>query len=466
MVRNIRAKSMLFSLSLGLVSAVGVARTARSAVATDEVHYSWIGASAVTFEWRGDASSISYGSDATYGTTVTAVPPVPVPWSSPGPYWEAKLIGLTPGSTYHYSIGGAADATFTTAPPGDFRFDAAGDYSDSVTNPWVAVTHQQMAADNPAMVLLLGDLSYENYNCPQAVDQFYNDMANTWGRTAAAAVTWGNHESANVGTGSQPCAVRDNLANYKGLFDIPNPQIISADGPTTTTGPGCPLMNGINPCRGEDWGWFDAGHVRFITSPDSTYSNGSADWCRGADTVMAAAQSDPNIYFIVTAHHEPAYSSQAGANDTVYQTCINGFGDNYSKYLLNLAGHAHGGEIFSAAHNVTSITAGGGGEGQVTYGTPAAGSLFVTGHPNHVIVDVVGTVMTLRMICGPQYASSAKYPCALGSQIGPTVTLTSPVGPPPVPDTTPPTVPSTLAATAASSTQVNVSWTAASPDLS
>ena len=57
---------------------------------------------------------------------------------------------------------------------------------------------------------------------------------------------WGNHEWDIPAT--------DDLRNYKGRFDLPNPQ----------TSPGSPAVS----CCGEDWYWFDYGNVRFIAYPE------------------------------------------------------------------------------------------------------------------------------------------------------------------------------------------------------
>jgi len=71
------------------------------AAATDEVHYTYTGPTSVAFDWRGSSNQIQYGLTASYGSTVLAATPNPGPISSTGPFWEAKLIGLNPGTTYH-----------------------------------------------------------------------------------------------------------------------------------------------------------------------------------------------------------------------------------------------------------------------------------------------------------------------------------------------------------------------------
>ena len=69
-----------------------------AAFAADEIHWTIAGPTAVSFDWRGTASedTIAYGASAgSYTNTVTAASPAGmcVPWSSAGPFWEAKLTG-------------------------------------------------------------------------------------------------------------------------------------------------------------------------------------------------------------------------------------------------------------------------------------------------------------------------------------------------------------------------------------
>ena len=79
-----------------------------------------------------------------------------MPFSSAGPFQEVELTGLQAGATYHYSIGGGVDHTFTTAPTGSFRFDVIADIGSSRDYSNVLATQNQVAADNPAFVLVPG----------------------------------------------------------------------------------------------------------------------------------------------------------------------------------------------------------------------------------------------------------------------------------------------------------------------
>src|SRR5215467_1645888 len=85
-----------------------------AAWAADEIHWTMISPSAVTFDWRGTGTTLRYGLTTSYGSTATGQAPSIMPFSSAGPFWEAALTGLQVGKTYHYSLDGGADHTFHT----------------------------------------------------------------------------------------------------------------------------------------------------------------------------------------------------------------------------------------------------------------------------------------------------------------------------------------------------------------
>src|SRR5881628_2884320 len=111
------------------------------AFAADEIHWTITGSTSVTFDWRGSITenTLRYGLSAgSYTSTVTAFsPPSPNdPFSSSGPFWEARLTGLQGNTLYHYSIAGGADHTFRTPPPrgsSGFTVYTEGDIGDSVS---------------------------------------------------------------------------------------------------------------------------------------------------------------------------------------------------------------------------------------------------------------------------------------------------------------------------------------------
>ncbi|MDX6256984.1 MAG: hypothetical protein QOJ11_3318 [Frankiales bacterium] len=370
-------------------------------VVVDQVHYTYASRTSVAFDWHGGPSTIRYGTTGSYGSTATASAPNPMPYSSAGPFWEAVLTGLTPGATYHYSIGGSSDSVFTTAPTGPFRFDAEGDIGDSVTYPTVGTTQGQIAADAPDLVLGIGDLTYGEAHGQAAVDQHFNDVMG-WSRTAAYMPAWGNHdwETSN-----------DDLRNYKGRFLIPNGRA-SASAPSLG-------------CCGEDWGWFDAGGVRFISYPEPYTTSAWTDWAAQADAIVAAAQADSSIQYVVTFGHRPAFSTGNHTGDPRLAGLINTLGDKYSKLVLNINGHSHDYERFSPIHGVTHITAGGGGatlEPPWTSLDPR--TAYRAMHLAHLRVDVTASAMTIAAICGPQ-TSKDDMTCTQGSVID-TVTIQAP----------------------------------------
>src|SRR5205823_3531957 len=319
------------------------------------------------------ATDIRYGKTTGYGSTATAQAPSPAPFSSTGPFEEVRLANLEPGTTYHYSIGGGVDHTFTTAPTGDFRFDAEADIGSSRDFSNVVPTQNQIAADNPAFVLGVGDLTYGEPLGQASVDQHFNDVM-AWSLQAAYMPAWGNHEW------ESPSA--DDLRNYKGRFDLPNAG-------TSSTAPAAG-------CCGEDWSWFDAGGVRFISYPEP-YSSGTwSEWQQQANPIFAAAQANPSIHFIVTFGHRPAYSTGFHPGDTTLAGVLNSLGDQYSKYVLNLNGHSHDYERFQPIHGVTHITTGGGGSSLETpWSSTDSRTAFRAFHLEHLRVDVSSTGMRI-----------------------------------------------------------------------
>jgi hypothetical protein len=375
---------------------VTVSVTTASATPVDGVHYTFTGPTSVAFDWRGGANDIRYGPTSAYGTTVIAQTPNPLPWSSPGPYWEAHLFGLQPATTYHYSIGGGADGTFTTAPTGTCRFDAEGDISSTLDGSEVGVVQANIAADDPDFVLGLGDLSYADVVERAAVDQHFNDMM-VWSRTAAYMPTWGNHEWQDP--------VDDDLRNYMGRFAIPNGQL-SAGTPTPA---------------GEDWGWFEACGIRFVSYPEPYSSATWSEWGAAVGPVMAAAQADPSVRFIVTFGHRPAYSSGNGSSELA--SILDGLGDAYPKYVLDLNGHVHIYERFEPIHGVTHITSGGGGRGVGSVSGTDPQTAFIAGRLHHLRVDVTSTGMLIQAICGPS-TSGDTFSCTPG-QVFDSITIGS-----------------------------------------
>lgn len=387
---------------------------------------------------------VFYGAETTYGQLAIAHEPAILPVDQPGSsFREAELTGLAPGQLVHYRIGAAGlDHTCGTPPTGDFRWDDVGDTGTTLCTPWVATTHSLIAADNPDFVTHGGDISYANYCGEPVVHQYYVDQQ-AWSTSAAFQPVWGNHEYGAPSADAPPGTPRDQLANYKGRSTITHAQTVPNDKLTKTSHPGCPALPGTttNSCMGEDWGWFRVSGVLFISYPEP-WPNAIANWQSKANTLMADAQADPSVDFIVTYGHRPAYSN--GALHFDVRAALDALGDRYGagsvpggKYILNVGHHVHGEEAFAPMHGVVHLTNGGGGEGTAALTRTDPGTLFKTGHPGYLTADYDAAARTLavRLRCGPQYEPAPKDPCELGSTLY-AVTFTA--GDPP-PDPPPPT---------------------------
>jgi len=196
---------------------------------------------------------------------------------------------------------------------------------------------------------------------------------------------WGNHEWDSSG---------DNLNNYKGRFDLPNPQ----------TSPGSPTVS----CCGEDWYWFDYGNTRFIAYPEP-WSGAWTDWGTKAKPIMDAAQADPAIRFIVTFGHRPAFSSGHHPGESSLRTQIANLATGHPKYVLNLNGHSHNYERTTPQSGVVHITSGAGGSTLEEDGSclwlggcpPPSYTAFRAMHHGVLKLQFTNTGIEGSFICGP-----------------------------------------------------------------
>ena len=384
-----------------LVSAAHPAHAA--AIGGRQVHWTLMGQNAVTFDWEGPDSVIAYGPTIYYGQTLTATTPSPVPFSSPGPFREARITGLSENKLYHYSIGGGPDHTFHTPPPRgsptSFTVLVEGDIGDATTYPNVAAVQTLVAATSPAFVLMVGDLTYGDDNGQAAVDNHFNDMM-AWSQDAAYMPAWGNHEG-DPGT--------DDLRNYKGRFDLPNQQ----------TSPGSPAVA----CCGEDWYWFDYGNVRFIAYPEP-WTGALAAWNATAASIMDAAQADPAIRFIITFGHRPAYSSGHHSGLVSLKGYLDALGAGHSKYVLNLDGHSHDYERSYQQKGVVHVTVGTGGSSLEQDGsclwltcTQPSWSAFRAYHLGPLRLRFTSSGIQGVFLCGPAGGGTNDVECALGNAV-------------------------------------------------
>jgi hypothetical protein len=365
-------------------------RSLAAASRADEIHYTYTGPRSVAIDWRGGGATIRFGRTRRYGRSAVGSTPSPRPFSSPGPFFEARLAGLARATTYHYSIAGGPDHTFATAPTGPFRFDVEADVGAVSDFHELATTQQQVARDRPAFVLVPGDLTYGNDEGQASVDRHFDDVM-AWSTRAAYMPAWGNHEWDKSS---------DDLRNYKGRFDIPH----------GAASPGAPSAG----CCGEDWGWFDAGGVRFISYPEPYTDATWPDWQAKAARVMAAAQASPAIHFIVTFGHRPAYSTGYHPGETELASILDGFGDRFSKYVLNINGHSHDYERYRPIHGVVHITAGDSGSLETPWSGTDPRTAKRAMHLGHLRVQVSATALTVQMVCGAA-SSDDQTSCPQGS---------------------------------------------------
>jgi len=384
----VRAAIVMLS---GLAIFAPMRATAQSPTA-DEIHWTITGPNSVTFDWRGTANIIRYGTTPDYGQDVAAVTPSPVPFSSPGPFWEARITGLQENTVYHYSIGGGANHTFKTPPrrgSSGFTVFAQGDIGETAAYSEMATVQSMIAAERPDFVLALGDLTYGNRHGQAAVDQHFNDVM-VWSQDAAYMPAWGNHEW------DYPAG--DDLRNYKGRFDLPNPQ----------TSPGAPAVS----CCGEDWSWFDYGNARFIAYPDYWTTATWPDWFNKASVLMDQAQADPAIAYIVTYGHRPGYSTGNYVSDRRLRPFVDSLGVRHSKFVLNLTGHDHNYQRSKPQFGVTHITSGIAGAGLYALAEPATWTAFQIVHHGALRLRFTQEGITGVAICGPPGGSVS---CVQGS---------------------------------------------------
>lgn len=403
----------------------------KAASTADEIHYTFISDTSVSIDWRGASGALAYGPTTSYGKTATGTPPSIGPYSSSGPFWEAKITGLSSNTLYHYSIGGGSDHTFKTGhSKGDqsaFTVAAYADVGETVAYPNSGIIQGMIATLHPDMTLLAGDITYANAHGQAAVDNHFNDVM-PWSTNGTAYMpAWGNHEWDEAG---------DNLKNYKGRFDLPNAQ----------TSPGSPAVS----CCGKDWYWFDYGNTRFITFPEP-WSGAWADWNAKVKTVMDQAQADPGIKYIVTYGHRPALSSGHHPGDATLLGYINALGDTHSKYVLNINGHSHNYERSTPQHGVIHLTVGTGGgnleeDPPCQWKTCTQPSWSAKRLMREGLTKLVFTATGIQgnFLCGPAGGGANDIQCNQGAVVD-SFTIGTPSSPGPQPTGAPSPVPTAVA---------------------
>jgi len=389
-----------------------------------EIHFTIISNTAVTFDWVGTASHVHYGMSSGNLTSVAAavdssILPVSSPWvsASSGPFREAKLTGLTQNMTYYYKVGddGIQHTFKTPLAPGSSGFDVVSVSDLHYSGANMTSIMNDIAAVSPTVVIIPGDITGAKNTGQENVDIRFNDFM-AWSQEAALMPAWGNHE--------WDTPANDDLRNYKERFDLPNQQ----------TTPSSPAVS----CCGEDWSWFDYGNVRFITYPEP-WSGAWADWAPKAASIMSDAQANPNISFIITYGHRPAYNSRGG--DTNLQGYLDGLGDQFSKYVLNFCGHSHHYERSYPQHGVIHVIDGAAtgngstGDCEAVYITcpPPAWSAFRALRWGFVKLHITGTEIEGSYIAGPLGGGTNDYLGPEGSVVD-AFTIGADDNTPPTPD--------------------------------
>jgi Calcineurin-like phosphoesterase/Purple acid Phosphatase, N-terminal domain/TAT (twin-arginine translocation) pathway signal sequence len=164
-------RSYAFADSTTDPSAVGPQWIAFGPDSSTEMYIAWsAGSSSVA--GNVPKPTVRWGLDTTYGATIDANSAhVPTPAAAPAgnaeltSYQNALLTGLTPDTTYHYSVSNdgntwGPDTTFTTGKTGvvDFRFAATGD-ENSFSQTSIPIMGS-IASFKPDFTIVSGDLSY------------------------------------------------------------------------------------------------------------------------------------------------------------------------------------------------------------------------------------------------------------------------------------------------------------------
>ncbi len=413
----------------------GIAQIAHGA---DEVHWTILGPTSVAFAWRGPETTIHFRAVAPYYRSVIAKAPVPHPEPPGSQHREAILDWLTPNTLYLYRIGDGPEHTFRTPPlPGTagFWFAAQADIGSSLSYASIAPTQAQIAADEPTVpgadrprfVLGIGDLTYGDQSGAAEVDTHFNDVQ-AWSLEAAYMPAWGNHEWQCLSSSSS-CSRPDNLNNYEGRFVLPNTQSIPSASQAKNNGPA------------DDWGWFDYGNTRFISMPALDMVGALTDWSAGVAPIMAQAQVDPNLTFIVVYGHFPAWNSGSDhPADPDIQAVLMALRASFPKFVLSLHGHSHHYERWSmaATGGLLSIVTGGGGSacGGMRSSRPA-NSMARSNELHHLKIQVHLDRIEGWAVCGPLGGSGCSDNCTPGTILDHWTVSAGPIvsaeGPPPAP---------------------------------
>jgi hypothetical protein len=334
------------------------------------LHLSWSDDPSTTLAlvWRTDlgtkATEVQYGADTSYGSTGVGASFGLGVDGEDGRVHEAHLCDLSPGTTYHYRVGGpdswSDDHTFTTAPdPGAevaFRFAVSGDSRDN-QETWGLIL-DAMDTHAPDFYLFSGD----------AVDLGVNmEEWNAWFEAGEGHLeerpllfAHGNHEF--------------QVQTYYALVAQPG---------------------------NEQWFSFDYANAHFVVLNDTVAQSGDREAQAAWMQTDLAATTAPWKFAL---HHQPAYSSCTthGSNEDL-QTLWSPV-EEAGGVAVDFTGHNHnyersypllGGAQATAEAGTTYVVAA--GAGADLYGNDLANAFTEVAAvtENFVIVDVNGSTMTM-----------------------------------------------------------------------
>lgn len=335
-----------------------------------QVHLSWADEPSTTMAvvWRTDgdtmATQVQVGTDEGYGTTFTGGSFVLTGGEEFGRVHEVHLCGLTPGTSYHYRVGGeghwSADRVFRTAPsPGSterVRLLVAGDSRDNQA-VWGKILAAS-ASQAPDVYVFSGDAvdlgtNLDEWNAWYSAGEGYLDQA-------PVLNIHGNHEF--------------QVEAYYGLVALPG---------------------------NEQWFSFDVGPAHLVVLNDTVAEPEDLDTQAAWMQKDLAATSAP---WKLAFHHVPAYSSctNHGENDVLQEKWSPV--EEAGGVAVDFAGHNHnyersvpmrGGVEVKPGEGTTYVVSAGAGaelynnEYAHPYTTVAAVSY------NYVIADVEGDSLAL-----------------------------------------------------------------------
>jgi hypothetical protein len=343
---------------------------------------------------------IRWGTSSSYGSTQAAtgnVVPTPAGYTLNAAdtdnvvYLQTMLSGLTPNTTYHYSVSNdgitwSDDTTFTTARTGvtDFRWVGTGDQSTS--NSSSLPIAQAQAGYHPDFVVVAGDLSYASGGVvlpppggsqpaysPGAWDTYLGIMGPTIAQSTPWLVGVGNHEMEPL----DQHGYAGFLTRFPGAYD---------------TSSGSPVVRTFTYSNVAFIG-LDGNDLSAEISNNNGYTAGQQTaWLQSKLAAYRAPGS--GIDFIVVYFHNCMFcTNQSHGSDGGIRTVWEPIFDQY-KVDLVLNGHVHayertypilngqptavvpvGGTVYPDTQGTTYICAGGGGQSLYTswYGTTGAG---------------------------------------------------------------------------------------------